>query len=171
MSATPLSTLSDPCVLIVVIARDAHGLDQPDLQFARHDRGRHQPAARHAHDRLERPGARQPPRERARIAVELVPRDRKCLLCLHLLRAAASAIRASPCPVGTGSKNVLAHVEHEIEAPGERSLVFGGAYQQLPAEQAVLPVARLAGEIELRGQQPAAVRLRPSRGSGACGPG
>ena len=64
-------------VLVVVVARHAHGLDQPHIQFARHDRRRHQPAARDGDDGLERPGLVQPPGQRARVAVELVPGDGK----------------------------------------------------------------------------------------------
>src|SRR6187402_961406 len=54
---------------------------------------------------------------------------------------------------------VLAHIQDEIEASGDRSLVLGGAYQQLSTEQLILPDARLAREIELRGEHPAALRL------------
>ena len=44
-----------PLRLVVVVARDADRFDQAYLEFARHDRGRHQPAApSRAHDRLER---------------------------------------------------------------------------------------------------------------------
>src|SRR5262245_7891666 len=68
----------------VVVARDAHRLDQPDAEFARDDRGGHQAAAGYADDRLERAGAGEPPGERARIAMELIPRDRKGLLRLRL---------------------------------------------------------------------------------------
>src|SRR5262249_56354307 len=68
----------------VVVARDAYRLDQPDAELARDDRGRHQTAAGYADDRLERAGASEPPRERARITMELVPRDRKGFLRLRL---------------------------------------------------------------------------------------
>src|SRR5262249_6114092 len=68
----------------VVVARDAHGLAQPHAERARSDRGGAQAAAGEADDRLERAGASQPPRERARIAMELIPRDRKGFLRLWL---------------------------------------------------------------------------------------
>src|SRR5262249_44144910 len=44
------------------------------------DRRRHQAAARHRHDRLERAGPREPPCQRARVAMKLVPTHRKVLL-------------------------------------------------------------------------------------------
>src|SRR5207253_3182207 len=47
----------------------------------------------------------------------------------------------------------LCRAEHEIEAAGEPTRVLRGAYQQLLAEQPILGVLRLAGEIELRGEQ------------------
>ena len=53
---------------------------------------------------------------------------------------AASAI-CVPLPARVRAE-VLAHVEHEIEAPGERSLVLGGAYQQLRRNR---PSLRLSG--------------------------
>src|SRR4051812_26723727 len=56
-----------------------------------------------------------------------------------------------PCPL---PGRFLPHVEHKIEAAGEPTLVLGGAYQQLLAEQTVFRVLRLARKIELRGQQP-----------------
>src|SRR5262245_57368046 len=68
----------------VVVARHAHRLDQPDAELARHDRSGHQAAAGDAHDRLERAGAGEPPRESAAIAMKLVPPDRKGLLRLWL---------------------------------------------------------------------------------------
>src|SRR5207253_9499790 len=68
----------------VVVARHAHRLDQPDAELARNNCGGHEAAARHADDRLEWPGAGEPPGERARVAMELIPRDRKRLLRLWL---------------------------------------------------------------------------------------
>jgi hypothetical protein len=46
-------------VLVVVIARDADGLDQADAELARDDRGRHEPAAR---DRRRSPRTARPRR-------------------------------------------------------------------------------------------------------------
>src|SRR5262249_57197495 len=69
----------------VIVARDAHRLDQPDAELARDDRGGPQAAAGYADDRLERARAGEPPPERARIAMELIPPDPKGLLRLRLL--------------------------------------------------------------------------------------
>ena len=68
----------------VVVAGHAHRLDEPDAELAGHDGGGNKAAARYADNRLERPGAGQAPRQRARIAVELIPRDRKRFLRLWL---------------------------------------------------------------------------------------
>src|SRR5262249_50911287 len=59
----------------VIVACDTDCLDHPDAKFPRHDAGRHQPAAGDANDRFEWTGAAQPPRQRARIAMKLIPRD------------------------------------------------------------------------------------------------
>ena len=87
----------------VVVARHAHRLDQPDVELARDDRRRHQAAAGDADDRLERAGAVEPPGERARIAMELVPRDRKDFLRrrspLRRLFACVSLSRFAPALV------------------------------------------------------------------------
>src|SRR4051812_36718963 len=56
-----------------------------------------------------------------------------------------------PCPMSRAE--VLAHVEHEIEASGDRSLILRGAHHQFTAEEAVLAVLRLAREIELCREQ------------------
>src|SRR4030095_2412353 len=77
----------------VVVARDAHRLDQPDAELAGHDGGGHKAAPRHADNRRERPGTGQPPRQRARIAMELIPRDRKRLLRLWLRLALRVSVR------------------------------------------------------------------------------
>ena len=59
---------------VVVIGSDADGLDQPYSEFARDDGSRHEPAARDAHDGAPVAVlAREPPCERARVAMELVP--------------------------------------------------------------------------------------------------
>src|SRR2546422_2061061 len=68
----------------LAVARHAHGLDDPQIELARDDRGRHQAAARDAHNRLERPHVDEPPGERPGIAMERVPGDRKDFL--ELLR-------------------------------------------------------------------------------------
>src|SRR5271170_6578362 len=59
------------------IARHANRLDQLDAEFARNDGRRHQTAAGDADDGFERTGPAEPPSERTRIAVKLVPRHRK----------------------------------------------------------------------------------------------
>src|SRR6185312_415138 len=59
--------------LVIVVARDTHGFDQADFQFTRYNRGRHEPTARYANNGLEWPGSGEPPRERPRIPMELVP--------------------------------------------------------------------------------------------------
>jgi hypothetical protein len=64
----------------VVIAGDADGIDQPQLQLPRHDGGRHQAAARHGDDAFPRPLLDQPPGQRLGIAVQFVPGDGKVLL-------------------------------------------------------------------------------------------
>ena len=75
MRTMSAETLDQPQVALglVAVALHAHGLDQADVQLARDDRRRHKAAARHRHDRLERPGGREPPRQRARVAMKLVP--------------------------------------------------------------------------------------------------
>ena len=50
-------------------------------------------------------------------------------------------------------------IEHEVETPGEPSLVLGCAHQQFAAKESVGAVLWLAGEIELGGQHAAAARL------------
>src|SRR3981081_1861610 len=50
-------------------------------------------------------------------------------------------------------------IEHEVETPGEQSLVLRRAQQELAAKQAVGTILRLARGIELRVAQPAAARL------------
>src|SRR5216684_4975044 len=59
------------------VARHAHGLDDPQVELAGDDRGRHQAAARDAHDRLERARVGEPPGERSRVAMERVPGNRE----------------------------------------------------------------------------------------------
>src|SRR5262245_38604797 len=89
----------------VVVARHAYRLDQPDAELARDDRGGHQTAAGYADDRLERAGASEPPRERARITMKLVPRDRKGFLRLRLrlrLRLLERLRHRIPRPEGLG---------------------------------------------------------------------
>ena len=101
---TPLSTVELALVRVVVIAGDADRLDQADVEFARDDRRRHQAAAGDADDRLERPRLVQPPGQRARVAVELVPGHRErsfpgaagvCIAC-HLSDVLA-ARRCASC--------------------------------------------------------------------------
>jgi O-antigen ligase len=70
--------------LVVVVALDADRLDQPNIELARDDRGRDEPAARDGDNRGERPRRGEPPGQRPRIAVELIPGDRKRLLGLRL---------------------------------------------------------------------------------------
>src|SRR6476646_3436197 len=63
------------------------------------------------------------------------------------------------CHCGNAWAGAKDLIDHEVEPPGEPSGVLGGPHQQLLAKQAVRPVLRLAGKIELRGQQTAAGRL------------
>ena len=67
----------------VVVACDAHRLDDADAELARDDRGGNQPAAGDADDRLERAGAGKAPGQRARVAMELIPGYREWLLRLR----------------------------------------------------------------------------------------
>ena len=71
--ADALHHLDVALVLVVVIAGDADGLDDAHVEFARHDRRRHQPAAGDADDRLERSRFVQAPGQRTGVAVKLVP--------------------------------------------------------------------------------------------------
>src|SRR5687767_8434712 len=105
--------------------------------------------------------------------MKLVPRDRKCFLC-RLLRLRfghelplpdfpGKSYRMIPKSGNRFSEKILRrrklpYVQHEIETSGERSLVLGGAYQQLSAEQAVAPILRLAGEVKLGGEQAPGLR-------------
>src|SRR5690606_8660337 len=70
-----LEDLQVALVLVIVIARDADALDEPDLEFTGDDGGRHQPAAGDADDGLERASRCQAPCEGAAIAMELIPGD------------------------------------------------------------------------------------------------
>src|SRR4051794_9300758 len=63
----------DLALRLVAIARNRDRLDDADAELARDDRRRHEPAAGDRDDRVERPGTREPPGKRARIAVKLVP--------------------------------------------------------------------------------------------------
>src|SRR5208337_1837040 len=67
----------------------------PDVELARHDRRRDEAAPRDRHQRVERAGGGEPPGERARVAVELVPRHREGLF-------AGGGHRATPWLVATG---------------------------------------------------------------------
>src|SRR5438477_2080247 len=64
------------------VARDAYGIDHAKPELARDNRGRYESAARDRNDRIERPGSGEPPGKRARVAVELLPRDWKYFLRL-----------------------------------------------------------------------------------------
>src|SRR5262245_7748475 len=138
----------------VVVARHAYRLDQPDAELARDDRGGHQTAAGYADDRLERAGASEPPRERARITMELVPRDRKGFLRLRL-RLLERLRHRIPRP----ERGVLAHVEHKIEPREEPVAGLGHSHHQLAAEQSVAAVHRLVWKIELGGEHALLGRL------------
>src|SRR5262249_8089325 len=63
--------------LVIVVARDAHRVDQTNAEFSRDDRSRHEAPTRDGDDCIERSGIRKPPRECTRVAMELVPGDRK----------------------------------------------------------------------------------------------
>src|SRR2546425_529188 len=52
-----------------------------------------------------------------------------------------------------------ASVEHEMEASAARLLLRVDGHEELGSEEPVPPVARLAGEVELRGQHAPAARL------------
>jgi hypothetical protein len=58
----------------------AKRIDQTDLQLARHDRRRHQPAAGDGDDALEGPDRDQAPGQRLGIAMQLFPGHGKILL-------------------------------------------------------------------------------------------
>ena len=64
----------------VVIAGDADGIDQPQLQFPRHDGRRHQAAAGDGDDAFPWPFLHQPPGQRLGVAMQFVPGDGKVLL-------------------------------------------------------------------------------------------
>ena len=83
-AADRLQHLEAALLPVVVVGGDADRLDQTNAELARDDRRRHQPAARDADDRLPRALPGKPPRQRAGIAVELVPGDRKRLVRARL---------------------------------------------------------------------------------------
>ncbi len=61
-------------LFLVVIAGNADGLDEPDLQLPRHDARRYHAAARDGDDALPVLALLdQPPRQRLAVAVELIP--------------------------------------------------------------------------------------------------
>src|SRR5260370_10700082 len=64
--------------------------------------------------------------------------------------------KGSRCPGALFPKSLI---EHEVETPGEPSLVLGCAHQQLAAKETVGAVLWLAREVELGGQHAAAARL------------
>jgi hypothetical protein len=80
-------------VLVVVIRGDADRLDDADLELARDDRRRHEPAAGDADERRERASPGEPPGERPRVAVELLPGDPKGFFARH---HAPSLLRSTP---------------------------------------------------------------------------
>src|SRR5579872_3753771 len=69
----------------VVIALHADRIDEPDIELARHDGGRHQAAAGDCDDAAPRSEVEEPPGERARMPVQIVPGYREMLeRCLGL---------------------------------------------------------------------------------------
>jgi hypothetical protein len=62
-------------LIFVIVGGDADRIDQADLELARDNRGRHQAAARDRDDPGPGPHAVEPPGQRPRVAVELVPGD------------------------------------------------------------------------------------------------
>src|SRR5258706_8080211 len=70
--------------------------------------------------------------------------------------ALLTSTRAQP---GFGTLGRKSLIEHEVETPGEPSLVRGCAHQQLAAKETVGAVLWLAREVELGGQHAAAARL------------
>src|SRR5271165_2689854 len=83
-----LEDLEPPLRLIVVIGGDADRLDHPDVELPGHDRRRDEAAAGDRDDGVERAGGGEAPGERPRVAVELVPRNRKGLVARGGHRAA-----------------------------------------------------------------------------------
>ena len=75
-----LEDLKPALRLVVVIGGDAHRLDHPDLELSRDDRRRNETAAGDGDDGVEGACRREPPRQGARIPVELVPRNREGLV-------------------------------------------------------------------------------------------
>ena len=62
---------------LAVVSSDGAKPELTDAEFARHHGCRDEPAARDADNRTERAGAAEPPRERPRIAMKLIPGNRK----------------------------------------------------------------------------------------------
>ena len=83
---------------VVIVARDADGIDHAHAEFAGDDRRRHQPAAGDRDHGVERADLVQPPGQRPAIPVKLVPRDRK-RLARPLLRAEFGMLRHHHAPV------------------------------------------------------------------------
>src|SRR5215471_6345053 len=84
----------------------------------------------------------------ARIAMELIPRDRKGLVRLRLRLLERLRHRS---PTGKGW-DLLAHVEHEIEPRSEPVAGLRHSHHQLAAEQSVTAVHRLVRKVELGGK-------------------
>src|SRR4029453_17343122 len=120
--------------------------------------GRKNAAARYADNRLERPGSGQAPRQRARIAVELIPRDRKRFLRLWLRLRLLTRVRHR-FHHKKQKAGVLAHIDNEIEPGSETVAGLGHVHHQFTAEQTVAPVRRLVGKIELGGEHTLLRRL------------
>src|SRR4029453_7827862 len=70
----PLENL-EIALLVVVVARHAHGIDDANTELPRNNRGRHQSAARDGDDSMERADLGEPPGQRPAIPVKLVPGD------------------------------------------------------------------------------------------------
>src|SRR5579864_3544421 len=75
-----LENLEPALGLVIVIGGDADGLDHPDIELTRDDRRRNETAPGDGDDGVERASRGEAPGERPRVAVELVPRNRKRLL-------------------------------------------------------------------------------------------
>src|SRR5690606_24514436 len=80
----------------MVVGGHADGVDDPQVQLARDDRGGDQAAAGDRHDSVPRPAVHQPPRQGLGIPVKLVPRHRKALLIA--LHDTASPLPPTPPP-------------------------------------------------------------------------
>ena len=64
----------------MIVGFDGDRLDGADVEFARHDRRRHQPATSDGDERVEGPCPGKAPGQRPAVAVKLVPANGEILL-------------------------------------------------------------------------------------------